>query len=216
MTNTNDVEVLFTGSKIRIGKSKTCGYIYFQPIDNSTPSGVWYRFEPSYYLDYEEFLEDYKNSGIKEHSYAMNKYMREAIWEAYKGIDNKHGGPFGCVIVKDGKIVGRGHNEVLKNKDCTCHGEMMAIRDACANLETFDLSGCELFTTSEPCPMCAGAIQWANINKVYQGCNVRDAESIGFRDKVFYEEEMFNTETLDREECLKLFENYKNSNPQNY
>ena len=118
MTNKNDVEVLFIGSKIRIGKSKTSGYIYFQPIDNSTPDGVWYRFEPSYYLDYEEFLEDYKNSGIKEHSYAMNKYMREAIWEAYKGIDNQHGGPFGCVIVKDDVIdVANGYaNYLINNK----------------------------------------------------------------------------------------------------
>lgn len=146
----------------------------------------------------------------------MNDFMRHAIMEAYEGVDNKHGGPFGCVIVKDGNIVGRGHNEVIKNQDCTCHGEMMAIRDACSNLETFDLSGCELYTTSEPCPMCAGAIQWANINKVYQGCNVKDAESIGFRDKIFYEEEMFNTETLDRDECLKLFEHYKSTHPQSY
>ena len=175
----------------------------------------WYGAGRSFPADVCTPIEE-KNSGVKEHSYAMNKYMREAIWEAYKGIDNKHGGPFGCVIVKDGKIVGRGHNEVLKNQDCTCHGEMMAIRDACGNLETFDLSGCELFTTSEPCPMCAGAIQWANIDKVYQGCNVKDAESIGFRDKVFYEGKMFNTETLDRDECLILFENYKKSNPQNY
>ena len=146
----------------------------------------------------------------------MNKFMREAVHEAYEGVDNKHGGPFGCVIIKDGRIVGRGHNEVIKNQDCTCHAEMMAIRDACNNLDTFDLSGCELFTTSEPCPMCAGAIQWANINKVYQGCNVKDAESIGFRDKVFYEEEWFNTETLDRDECLTLFEYYKKTNSQNY
>ena len=216
MINTHNVDIKYEGKSIRIGVSKTNGYVYFQQVKRNTNKHIWFRFDPSYYEDYTEFLEDYKNSGIKEHSYAMNRCMREAIREAYKGIDNKHGGPFGCVIVKDGKIVGRGHNEVLKNQDCTCHGEMMAIRDACANLETFDLSGCELFTTSEPCPMCAGAIQWANINKVYQGCNVKDAESIGFRDKFFYEEEMFNTETLDRDACLKLFENYKKSNPQNY
>ena len=146
----------------------------------------------------------------------MNKFMREAVHEAYEGIDNKHGGPFGCVIVKDGKIVGRGHNEVIRNQDCTCHGEIMAIKDACNNLDTFDLSGCELYTTSEPCPMCAGAIQWANIAHVYQGCNVKDAESIGFRDKRFYEADWFMTETIDRDECLTLFEYYKKTNPQNY
>lgn len=146
----------------------------------------------------------------------MNKYMREAIHEAYNGVNNHHGGPFGCIIVKDGKIVGRGHNEVIKNQDCTCHGEMMAIRDACYNLETYDLSGCDLYTTSEPCPMCAGAIQWANIAHVYQGCNVRDAERIGFRDKRFYEEEWFMTETVDREDCLTLFDHYLETHPQNY
>lgn len=146
----------------------------------------------------------------------MNEFMKEAINEAYAAVNSQHGGPFGCVIVKDGKIVGKGHNEVLKNRDCTCHGEMMAIRNACENLRTFDLTDCELYTTSEPCPMCAGAIQWANITKVYQGCNVKDAENIGFRDKRFYEEEWFNTITVDREACLHLFEDYLKTNPQNY
>ena len=146
----------------------------------------------------------------------MNKFMTEALWEAYEGIAKKDGGPFGCVIVKDGQIVGKGHNRVLAKNDCTCHGEMEAIRDACKTLGTFDLTGCELYTTSEPCPMCAGAIQWANINKVYQGCNVHDAEKIGFRDKVFYEDEMFESEVLDREACLELFDEYRRTNPQNY
>ena len=146
----------------------------------------------------------------------LNKFMTEALWEAYEGVAKKDGGPFGCVIVKDGQIVGKGHNRVLDKNDCTCHGEMEAIRDACKTLGTFDLTGCELYTTSEPCPMCAGAIQWANINKVYQGCNVRDAESIGFRDKRFYEEEWFNTITVDRDACLELFSHYKETNPQNY
>lgn len=144
-----------------------------------------------------------------------HEFMREAIKEAYIGIQNGHGGPFGCVIVKDGKIVGRGHNEVLKNHDCTCHGEMMAIRDACKNLNTFNLEGCDLFTTSSACPMCNGAIQWSNIEHVYSGCTIEDAEDIGFRDRVFYEEGK-KEEKLDREECLKLFENYKKTNPQNY
>ena len=80
--------------------------------------------------------------------------MCSAIAEAYKGIRNRHGGPFGCVIVKDGKIVGKGHNRVLKNNDPTCHGEIAAIRNACMNLKTFDLSGCVMYTTGEPCQMC--------------------------------------------------------------
>ena len=146
----------------------------------------------------------------------MDQFMTEALWEAYEGISKEDGGPFGCVIVKDGQIVGKGHNKVLAKNDCTCHGEMEALRDACKTLGTFDLTGCELYTTSEPCPMCAGAIQWANIYKVYQGCNVRDAESIGFRDKRFYEEEWFNTETVDREACLELFDEYRRTNHQNY
>jgi len=136
-------------------------------------------------------------------------YMQEALKEAYEGINNKHGGPFGCVIVKDGQIVGRGHNEVIKNNDCTCHGEIMAIRDACKNLNTFDLSGCDLYTTSEPCPMCKGASQWARINKIYQACNCKDAENIGFDDKVFFETDIVKEE-LDRDSGLVLFDNYQN------
>ena len=87
------------------------------------------------------------------------KFMKAAIKEAYKGINSNEGGPFGCVIVKDGKIVGKGHYQVIKNNDCTCHGEMQAIRNACKRLKTFDLSGCELYSSSAPCPMCKGAIQ---------------------------------------------------------
>lgn len=145
----------------------------------------------------------------------MNQFMREAIKEAYLGIRKKHGGPFGCVIVKDGKIVGRGHNQVLLNNDCTCHGEMMAIRDACKNLGTFDLSGCDLYTTSQACPMCQGAIQWSNISRVFQGCNIQDAENIGFRDKIFFENTKSGIE-LDREDCLVLFDEYLSTNPKNY
>ncbi|MGN0649400.1 MAG: nucleoside deaminase [Oscillospiraceae bacterium] len=142
----------------------------------------------------------------------MNEYMKIAVEEAEKGITGGEGGPFGCVIVKDGKLVGRGHNQVVLRKDPTCHGEIMAIRDACANLGTFDLSGCELYTTGEPCPMCFGAILWANITKIYYGCNIEDTEIIGFRDKRFYEDseslkrKMFVE--LDRDSCLKLYEKY--------
>ena len=143
----------------------------------------------------------------------MNKYMRMAINEARKGIRAGHGGPFGAVIVKDGVVVGKGHNQVVKNNDPTCHGEVMAIHKACKTLKTFDLSGCELYTTGEPCPMCFAAILWANISKVYYGCNIIDTEDIGFRDKVFYEmtdekKKEFVTE-LDRKACLKLYDEYK-------
>ena len=140
----------------------------------------------------------------------MDKYMKKAIAEARKGITKGDGGPFGCVIVKDGRIVGKGHNEVVKRHDPTCHGEMTAIRNACKNLVDFDLSGCELYTTAEPCPMCLGAIYWANIRKVYYGCTISDTDAIGFRDEVFYKrsrDDDFLVET-DREECLKVFEEY--------
>lgn len=142
----------------------------------------------------------------------MNKYMRMAINEAKKGILAGHGGPFGCVIVKDGEVVGKGHNQVIKNQDPTCHGEVMAIHKACKKLGTFDLNGCELYTTGEPCPMCLGAILWANIEKVYYGCNIIDTEKIGFRDNKFYsmtqEEKAEFIKELDRKQCLKLYDIY--------
>lgn len=142
-------------------------------------------------------------------------YMNEALQEAYAGIDQGHGGPFGCVIVKDGSIVGRGHNRVLFHKDPTCHGEMEAIRDACRTLGTHDLSGCELYTTAEPCPMCLGGILWANIKTVYYGCNRSDTDAIGFRDDVFYDYLNGKTELLSLREhqrgaCLQLFQAYSN------
>ena len=142
-----------------------------------------------------------------------NKYMQLAIDEALEGIKLGHGGPFGSVIVKDGKIVGKGHNMVLLNNDSTAHGEISAIRDAEKNLNTYDLSGCELYTTGEPCPMCLGAILWANISKVYYGCNIIDTEIIGFRDKKFYslsdDEKNSFIKEMDRKRCLKLYEEYK-------
>lgn len=142
--------------------------------------------------------------------------MKVALEEAYEGIHQAHGGPFGAVVVKDGKIVGRGHNCVLKNADPTAHGEIVAIRDACQHLQTHDLSGCELYTTAEPCPMCLGAILWAGIHHIYYGCNRLDTDKIGFRDQIFYDvlEEKQNLVTLipcEREECLKLFSEYERS-----
>jgi guanine deaminase len=141
--------------------------------------------------------------------------MDLAIKEAQKGIRHGHGGPFGAVIVKDGTVIGKGHNQVVKNQDPTCHGEIMAIHDACQNLNTFDLAGCELYTTAEPCPMCLGAILWSNIRKVYYGCNIIDTETIGFRDKVFYEMNESGQKDqllkeMDRDRCLELFQEYQN------
>lgn len=139
----------------------------------------------------------------------MNQFMQLAIEEARNGIRAGDGGPFGCVIVRDGEVIGRGHNEVIRQHDPTCHGEMMAIRDACRNLGTHDLSGCELYTTAEPCPMCLGAIRWANLRKVYFGCNIADTDRIGFRDQIFYENQWEASEELDRAACLEVFAEYQ-------
>lgn len=144
----------------------------------------------------------------------MSEFMRQAIQEAYEGIEQGHGGPFGSVIVKDGKIIGRGHNRVIYKKDPTCHGEIEAIRDACRNLDTFDLSGCELYTTAEPCPMCLGAVLWANIKTVYYGCSRKDTEQIGFRDDAFYEHlegrtNLLKLNELQRDECQRLFRDFQ-------
>lgn len=139
-----------------------------------------------------------------------NQFMAKAIKEALKGINKNEGGPFGSVVVKDGIVVGKGHNQVVKKNDPTCHGEVMAIRDACKRLNTFDLSGCELYTTAEPCPMCLGAVLWANIEHVYYGCNILDTEEIGFRDKKFYEfDKSSYLEELDRKACKRLFKKYQ-------
>lgn len=148
--------------------------------------------------------------------------MQLAIEEARIGIKNRHGGPFGAVIVKDGEIVGRGHNCVLKNNDATCHGEVSAIRDAGKNLGTFDLSGCVLYTTGEPCHMCLCACMWANIEKIYYGCTIADNGRIGFRDDkfdgIFGGREKLGDfmEMMNREECLKVFDEYLETSPQNY
>ncbi len=144
----------------------------------------------------------------------MGYYMDEALKEAYEGINKGHGGPFGSVVVKDGVIVGRGHNRVLLKKDPTCHGEMEAIRDACKNLGTHDLSGCVLYTTAAPCPMCLGGILWSNIGEAYYGCTVNDTDKIGFRDDVFYrylngDTGILKLEEENRDVCLKLFKDYE-------
>lgn len=146
----------------------------------------------------------------------MNEFMNIAIEEARIGIKKGHGGPFGSVIVKDNVVIAKGHNHVIKNNDPTCHGEVDAIKKACKKLKTFDLSGCELYTTGEPCPMCLCACMWANIGVVYYGCTIKDNEMIGFRDKKFYNLLHIDTDKLkikinqlDRDECLKLFKEYK-------
>ena len=162
------------------------------------------------------------SSKLNEVAVAQNEFMRIAIQEARDGISHGEGGPFGTAIVKDGILVASGHNRVLARLDPTCHGEVDAIRRACQRLGTFDLSGCELYTTGEPCHMCLCACMWANISKIYYGCTIADNEMIGFRDNKF--DQIFGgrdklgdyMQEIDREACLRLFEEYVGMNATKY
>lgn len=149
----------------------------------------------------------------------MNKYMEIAKELSEENLITNDGGPFGACIVKDGKVIGKGANNVLKNNDPTAHAEVMAIRDACNNIQTYDLSGCELYTSCYPCPMCLSAVIWSNITKVYFGNTKEDAAHIGFRDEKIYnfiknltenidDASVLELESIDREETIKTFNSY--------
>ena len=148
----------------------------------------------------------------------MNEFMNVANELAQENLITNAGGPFGACVVKDGQIIGKGSNHVLSEKDPTAHAEIMAIREACKNINSYDLSGCELYTTCYPCPMCLSAIIWSNIRKVYFGNTTDDASNIGFRDEVIYDYiknsngDILELESMDREETIKAFEEYSNKN----
>lgn len=145
----------------------------------------------------------------------MNEYMKVAKELAEDNVTTKVGGPFGACIVKDGVIIGRGSNHVLANNDPTAHAEVMAIRDACKNINSYDLTGCSLYTSCYPCPMCLSAIIWSNIKTVYYGNTKEDAANIGFRDDFIYnyiskltnneEDDTLSLNSMDREETIKAF-----------
>lgn len=144
-----------------------------------------------------------------------NKYMDMAVKDAYFGINNNEGGPFGAVIVKKGEVISSTHNTVLKNNDPTAHAEVNAIREACKKLNTYDLSGCIIYSSCEPCPMCMSAIMWANIDKIYYGSTRSDAINIGFRDNDMYEffkgnSKIIDEVNLDSDSCQELMKSYKN------
>lgn len=146
----------------------------------------------------------------------MNKYMEQAKIEAFRGYKRNEGGPFGAIIVdKEGNVIAKGNNKVIKNNDPTAHAEIVAIREACKKLNTYNLSDYILYTSCQPCPMCLSAIIWSNIKEVYYACTKKDAASIGFRDDAIYEylkgknKELISLKQLDREECIELFEDYK-------
>ena len=151
----------------------------------------------------------------------MNEFMKIAKDLADTNIIDNEGGPFGACIVKDGVVVGKGDNRVLVSHDPTAHAEITAIRDASKTLGTHDLTGCVLYTSCYPCPMCLSAIIWANIKTVYYGNTKEDAEDIGFRDDFIYDyidklcDGINNDNTLrliniDRDETIKSFEDFKN------
>ena len=135
----------------------------------------------------------------------MNKYMRLAIKEAKQGLKKGHGGPFGCVIVKDDKVVAKRHNTVLVERDATRHAEISAIQEASKKLNSFNLSGCEVYVTGRPCPMCRSALNWAKVKKVYYGCSYEDAKAVGF-DEESGNNQGYTEIQLDRDDCWELFE----------
>jgi tRNA(Arg) A34 adenosine deaminase TadA len=143
-------------------------------------------------------------------------FMKEAVLLSEEGLKSNEGGPFGCVIVKDNKIIGRGNNKVTSTNDPTAHAEIIAIREACKALGTFQLEGCEIYTTCEPCPMCLGAIYWARPDIIYYANTRKDASEIGFDDSLIYEE--INADLKNRkipiinignEEAKKVFKKWQ-------
>ena len=149
----------------------------------------------------------------------MNEYMKVALQLSEENLKTNAGGPFGACIVKNGKIIGKGSNHVIKNNDPTAHAEIMAIREACSNINSYDLSDCELYTSCYPCPMCLSAIIWANIKTVYYANTKEDASRIGFRDDEIYNfindlfdgkstNQFLNLKSMSREDAIKVFDEF--------
>jgi len=145
-----------------------------------------------------------------------NEFMKRAIELSVESVNNG-GGPFGCVIIKDDKIIAEGSNKVTSHNDPTAHGEIVAIREACKKLNNFSLNQCELYSTCEPCPMCLSAIYWARIKKIYYGNTRDDARKIDFDDSLIYTELQKNIDKrkipmiqIMRNEALKAFELWDN------
>ncbi len=151
----------------------------------------------------------------------MNEYMKVAKELANENLKTNAGGPFGACVVKDGQIIGKGSNCVLTHNDPTAHAEIIAIREACKNTNSYDLSNCELYTTCFPCPMCLSAIIWSNIKKIYYGNTKEDAANIGFRDDFIYnyidkllkgknDNSILDLNCIDREETIEEFDKFAN------
>lgn len=149
---------------------------------------------------------------MKEHIRQHEFFMRLAIEQAHCGMANGEGGPFGAVVVKDGHVIATGNNRVTSTNDPTAHAEIVAIREACRRLGSFQLDGCVLYTSCEPCPMCLGAIYWARPALVFFGCTRHDAAAIDFDDDFIYREiaaplheRRIEMTPLLREEALAVF-----------
>lgn len=145
------------------------------------------------------------------------EFMKVAIELAFEGMHENKGGPFGAVVVQNGVIVGRGYNRVTSTNDPTAHAEIVAIRDACKQLNTFELSDCVIYTTCEPCPMCLAAIYWSHVNKIFYGSTKLDAANINFDDSFIYDEIMknnserkLNMKQISRDETIELFNEWQN------
>lgn len=145
------------------------------------------------------------------------QFMQRAIRLAQKGIEENVGGPFGAVVVKNDEIIGEGWNSVTSTNDPTAHAEVMAIRQACKSLNSFQLDDCILYTTCEPCPMCLGAIYWARPERIFYACTREDAANVGFDDQFIYDEiageideRKIKTINFMRQEALIVFENWDN------
>jgi len=150
----------------------------------------------------------------------MNKYMKIAKELSENNLKTNNGGPFGACVVKNNQIIGSSSNQVISNNDPTAHAEIMAIRNACKSINSYDLSDCELYTTCYPCPMCLSAIIWANIKKVYYGNSIEDAERIGFRDKDIYniikevpniDNKKLSIQCVDKNETIQVFDKFNNN-----
>jgi guanine deaminase len=143
------------------------------------------------------------------------RYMARAIELAIEGVASNAGGPFGAVVVLNGEIIGEGNNRVTSSNDPTAHAEVVAIREACASLSSFQLDNCTIYTSCEPCPMCLGAIYWARPARVFYACTRADAAEIGFDDDFIYQElekpndgREMQLESLMRDEALEVFRSW--------
>ena len=145
------------------------------------------------------------------------QFMKIAIDLSLQGMRENKGGPFGAIVVKDGVVIGKGNNRVSSTMDPTAHAEVVAIRDACKNLNSFQLNGCEIYTSCEPCPMCLGAIYWARPSRIYYANTREHAAAAGFDDSFIYEEVKAEISfrkipmiQIGQEQALKVFEEWKN------